>query len=189
MDARERRMTYRVTSEWVGLKRNKPFPSIDFLHPRTFSVDWDSCVLVHAVEPGVEPEAATLEFEFVGKHFRKDAPGCAAGTVLAAVPPQSLLSLSTPVILRMFERSTAVIYNGIQPWDRARAVYFRTIAVPFGTVDGTLKYALSGVSYKLANEQVGADKAYTEFLEFRNGSWLPIDGPGEEVETRRLATA
>jgi len=186
MDARERRMTYRVTSEWVGLKRNKTFPSIDFLHPRTFSVDWECCVLVRALEPKCPPVPAALEFEFVGRSFRKDTPACGAGVRLSAVPSLSLLSLATPVALKTFEQSTAVIYNGIQPWDRTRTVLFRTIAVPFSGGDGALKYVLGAVSYKLANEKVSPEKIHAEFLEFRDGSWLPLE---IDLERRRLASA
>ena len=175
MDAKEHRMTYRVTSEWVGLKRSASFPSIDFLHPKKFSVDWDNCVLVRALEPACPPVPAALEFEFVGKGFRKDAPDCSAGVRLSTVPSRSLLALATPVTRKSFERATAVIYNGIQPWDRSLMVFFRTIAVPFAGSDGSLKYVLGGVSYKLAGEKVAPERIHTEFLEFQDGSWLPLD--------------
>lgn len=175
MDAQERRMTHRVTGEWVGLKRQQPFPSIDFLHPRSFSVDWDCCVLVRGLAEADGPAEDALEFEFVGKSFRRDAPLCTAGEPLALVPPGSLLSLSMPVMPKLFERRTAIIHNGVQPWGRNGAVYFRVIAVPFGDSAGELRYALGALSHKLTGEPLRAGQATAEFLEYRDGSWLRID--------------
>ena len=79
MDDHERRMTYRVISEWVGLKREKPIPSIDYLHPNSFSVDWNQCVLIRLLDIQKPLRADSLEFEFIGESFRKDAPAFAAG--------------------------------------------------------------------------------------------------------------
>jgi hypothetical protein len=174
MDAQERRMTHRVTGEWVGLKRQQPFPSIDFLHPRRFSVDWDCCIIVRSRGEDFPSVQDALEFEFVGKRFRRDAPLCTAGERLNSVPPQSLLSLSIPVVLKLFERRTAIICNGIQPWGRG-VVYFRSIAVPFGNSGGDLAYALGALSHKVTNESLRPGRAEAEFLEFRDGSWLGVD--------------
>lgn len=168
-------MTHRVTGEWVGLKRQQPFPSIDFLHPSSFSVDWDCCVLVRCLAEGGEPAEDTLEFEFVGKSFRRDAPLCTAGECLASVPPASLLALSIPVVPKLFERRTAIIHNGMQPWGRNGAVYFRAIAVPFGDSAGELRYALGALSHKQTGEPLRAGHAMAEFLEYRDGSWQRID--------------
>lgn len=172
-------MTYRVTSEWVGLKRNHPFPSIDFLNPKSFSVDWNSCILIRAVAGPARPIDEALEFEFVGKSFRKEAPGLTTGERLDAVPPDSLLSLSTPLMPMLFERRTAIIYSGILPWRGSKAVYFRSIAVPFGNSAGELTYALGAVSHKLTNDNLRPEQAQTEFTEFREGAWLPIDDAPE----------
>ncbi len=97
MNGHERRMTYRVTTEWVGLKRQLPFPSIDFLNPKTFSVDWDQCILIRLLDNQNIPREDSLEFEFVGKSFQKDAPTLAAGACGSSIPEQTLLSLSWPL--------------------------------------------------------------------------------------------
>ena len=174
MNVPERRMTYRVASEWVGLKRQQPFPSIDFLHPNTFSVDWNQCVLVRLLDGQKLPRADSLEFEFVGDRFRKDAPALAAGTRVSSIPEESLLSLSMPLLPKLFERQTAVIYSGYRPWRSSRAIYFSAIAVPFSDSCGDLKYALGALSYKLSNEAVSPENTKTEFLEFCNGGWSPF---------------
>jgi hypothetical protein len=175
MNGLERRMTYRVTGEWVGLKRKKLFPSIDFLHPNTFSVDWNECVLVRLLNSWTPPGGDSLEFEFIGGSFRNDAPVLAAGARVSSVPDESLLSLSSPCLQMLFERQTAVIYGGCRPWRSSGAIYFRAIAVPFSDNCGELKYGLGAFSHKISNEAVSPENAKTEFLEFCNGAWLPLE--------------
>ncbi len=97
MNDHERRMTYRLTGAWLGLKRQRPFPSIDFLHPDTFSIDWHQCVLFRLLDRLKPASEDGVEFEFIGESFRKDAPAIAAGTRVSAVPKESLLSLSSPL--------------------------------------------------------------------------------------------
>ena len=167
-------MTHRVTGEWIGLKRQQAYPSIDFLDPRSFSVDWDSCILVRCLPEAAAPGDRVLEFEFVGRSFRRDAPLCAAGERLEAVPPGSLLSLSIPAVTTVFERRSAIIYNGVHPRGRANTVAFRAIAVPFGDSTGDLRYALGVVSHTVSAERVRPQPA-AEFLEYRDGGWLRID--------------
>ncbi|MBT5459272.1 MAG: hypothetical protein HOK82_21960 [Rhodospirillaceae bacterium] len=176
MDTAERRMTYRVTSEWVALKRHHWFPSIDFLHPKTFSVDWENCVLVRSLVAGENSPDEALEFEFIGSNFRKDTPDLATGERLSAVPPQSLLSLSAPALSELYDRQTAIIYSGIRPWRGANAVYFRSIAVPFSNSTGELTYALVALSYKVTKDALRPDQVGTEFFEFCEGAWLPMEG-------------
>jgi hypothetical protein len=86
MNGLERRMTYRLTQEWVGLKRQQPFPSIDFLNPNTFSVDWNQCVLIRLLDDAAQPKEESLEFEFVGDSFIKDAPVVSAGKNVCSIP-------------------------------------------------------------------------------------------------------
>lgn len=167
-------MTHRVTGEWIGLKRQQPFPSIDFLDPRSFSVDWDSCVLVRCLAEAAAPGDRAIEFEFVGRSFRRDAPLCTAGERLDAVPPGSLLALAIPAVTTVFERRSAIIHNGVQPRGRANAVAFRTIAVPFGDSSGALRYALAVLGHTLSGERL-RPQAKAEFLEYRDGAWLRID--------------
>ena len=173
MNGDDRRMTYRVTSEWVGLKRQKPFPSIDFLHPKTFSVDWNQCVLIRLLDTGETPQEDGLEFEFIGNSFRKDAPALAVGTRASSTPENSLLSLSLPLFPKLFERQTAVIHSGCRPWRSSGAIHFRVIAVPFGDNCGELKYGLGAVSHKVSNETLLPEDIRTEFLEYRDGGWVP----------------
>lgn len=174
MDAAERRMTYRVTSEWVALKRQQPFPSIDFLNPKTFSVDWASCMLIRSLADTPCPSNEALEFEFIGRNFRKDAPALESGHRLTAIPPQSLLSLTTPLLPKLYDRQTAIIHNGIMPWSGSNALYFRSIAAPFADSAGVLRYALVAFSHKLTREVLRLDQTQTEFHEFRDGDWLPL---------------
>ena len=174
MNGHERRMTYRVTSEWVGLKRQQPFPSIDFLHPNTFSVDWNQCVLIRLLDSQKPPREDSLEFEFIGDAFRKDAPALAAGTRASSILEESLLSLSLPLLPKVFERQTAVIYGGCRPWRSSGTIYFRAIAVPFGDNCGELKYALGALSHNVSNEAVSPENTKTEFLEFCDGGWSPL---------------
>ena len=175
MDVHERRMTYRMISEWVGLKRQRPFPSIDFLHPNTFSVDWQQCVLFRLLDKQISPEDDSVDFEFIGNIFRKDAPTLAAGGRLSAVPKESLLALLSPLLPKLFERQTAVIHSGCLPWRSSGAIYFRSIAVPFCDNCGELKYGLGTLSHKISNEAVSPENIKTEFLEYCNGAWLPIE--------------
>jgi hypothetical protein len=184
MDAQERRMTHRVTGEWIGLKRQQPFPSIDFLDPRSFSVDWDSCVLVRCLAGAATPGHDALEFEFVGRSFRKEAPLCTAGERLAAVPPGSLLSLTTPVLARLFERRSAIIHSGVHPLGRGQAVFFRAIAVPFGDSSGELRYGLGVLSHKLSGDRLRPRQQSAEFLEYRDDAWLRIDAPPQPAFAR-----
>lgn len=174
MNGHERRMTYRVTTEWVGLKRQLPFPSIDFLNPKTFSVDWDQCILIRLLDNQNIPREDSLEFEFVGKSFQKDAPTLAAGACVSAIPEQSLLSLSSPLLPKLYERQTAVICNGCLPWQSSGAIFFRAIAVPFGDSHGALKYGLGALSHKVSNESLSPNDIKTEFLEYCDGGWSPI---------------
>lgn len=175
----ERRMTYRVTSEWVGLNREGSFPSIDFLHPKTFSVDWDQCVLVRRLDPPPASPGDDLEFEFVGSTLRQDAPSVTAGTRVSSIPAGSLLSLSLPLLPQMFDRQKPVIYSGCLPWRESGSIHFRTIAVPFGDSAGALKYALAAESYKVSAEVAPPQDHKTEFLEYVDGGWLAIDGERE----------
>lgn len=175
MDDQERRMTYRVTSEWVGLKRDKKFPSIDFLHPNSFSVDWNQCVLIRLLNSEIAPGADSLEYEFIGEGFRRDTPVPAAGLRVGSISDGSLLSLSSPCLQKLFERGTAVIYGGCLPWRSSNAIYFRAIAVPFSDTCGELKYALGALSHKLSNEVLSPENLKTEFLEFCDGVWTPLE--------------
>lgn len=184
MDAAERRMTYRVTSEWVALKRQQTIPSIDFLNPKTFSVDWSNCVLIRSLAESPSPSEETLEFEFIGRNFRKDAPALESGQRLIAVPPQSLLSLTAPLLPRLYDRQTAIIHSGIMPWQGSSAVYYRSIAVPFADSDGELRYALVALSHKVTKDVLRPDQTQLEFHEFRDGAWLAMDVEPE----RALAT-
>lgn len=168
-------MTYRVTSEWVALKRQHSFPSIDFLHPKTFSVDWRNCILVRSHLDIESPPSEALEFEFIGGSFRKDTPGLTTGERLSAVPLQSLLSLSASPLERLFERQTAIIHSGILPWRGANAIYFRSIAVPFSDGAGNLTYALVALSHKLTHDVLDPEQAKSEFLEYCDGDWLPLE--------------
>ena len=171
-------MTYKVTSEWVALKRQHAFPSIDFLHPRTFSVDWQNCILVRSLADECEAQSETLEFEYIGGAFRKDAPGIASGERLSTVPSRSLLSLLAAPLPVLFDRQTAIIHSGTLPWRGANAVYFRTIAVPFGNSGGDLTYALVAFSHKMKKETLPEERQRTEFLEYRDGEWSPLaDAP------------
>ena len=185
MNDHERRMTYRLTGAWVGLKRQRPFPSIDFLHPNTFSIDWHQCVLFRLLDKPKPASEDSVEFEFIGESFRKDAPAIAAGTRVSAVPKESLLSLSSPLLPVLFERQTPVIYGGCLPWRSSGAIYFHAIAVPFSDNNGELKYGLGALSHKISNEAVPPENAKTEFLEYCNGDWLPF----EETSPPELITA
>lgn len=172
-------MTHRVTSEWVALKRQLAFPLIDFLHPKTFSIDWQNCVLVRSLADIDNPPREVLEFEFVGANFRKDAPGLTGGERLSAVPSQSLLSLSTTPLPQLFDRQTAIIYSGVLPWRGANALYFRSIAMPFGNSAGALTYALVAFSHKLTNDVLSPERAQTELLEYSDGDWRSLNDPPE----------
>jgi hypothetical protein len=181
MDQSERRMTQRVTSEWVALKRQKPLPSIDFLHPKTFSVDWGNCVLIRSLMDTACPPIDALEFEFIGKNFKADAPGLSHGARLSAVSSDSLLSLSVPTLPMLYDKRTAIIHSGVLPWRGINAVYFRSIAVPFSNSAGDLTYALGVLSHKLKKTILRADQARTEFREFRDGAWIPIGQDPEQA--------
>ena len=172
-------MTYRVISEWVALNRQGSFPSIDFLHPRTFSVDWTHCVLIRRLNTTPISPGGDLEFEFVGSALRRDAPSVAAGTYVSSIPTGCLLSLSLPLLPKMFDRQRPVIYNGCQPWHDSGSIRFRTIAVPFCDSVGALKYALGAESYELSAEEDAPDDYKTEFLEFCDGGWSPIHSTSE----------
>lgn len=174
MNDHERRMTYRVTSEWVALKRQNAFPSIDFLHPKTFSVDWNCCVLIRLLDNPQSRMEDKLEFEFVGSDFRKDCPSLDAGACVSSVPAESLLSLSSPLLPKMFARQTPVIYSGLLPWLSSGGIHFRAIAVPFGNSDGDLKYGLGALSHKLTAKSASQQDYKTEFLEYCDGGWSPV---------------
>jgi hypothetical protein len=185
MDGHERRMTYRMISEWVGLKRQCPFPSIDFLHPNTFSVDWQQCVLFRLLDDQNSPGEDSVEFEFIGNVFRKDAPALAAGGRLSAIPKESLLALSSPLLPKLFKRQTAVIHSGCLPWRSSGTIYFRSIAVPFSDSRGELKYGLGALSHKLTAEAASVEQSNTEFFEYCEGDWRPF----EEMSPPELISA
>lgn len=168
-------MTYRVASEWVGLKRDKTFPSIDFLHPNTFSVDWTDCVLIRLLDQQEPLREDSLEFEFIGDGFNSDSPALAAGARVSSVPKESLLFLTSLCLRKLFERQSAVIFSGCRPWRSSSAIYFRAIAVPFSDNRGELKYGLGAFSHTLSEETISVESSKAEFLEFRNGGWLPIN--------------
>jgi len=174
MSGDERRITYRLTSEWLGLKRHQPFPSIDLLDPNRFSVDWNQSVLIRLL--GGEPNSGEecFEFEFIGADFRKDAPALAVGMRLSEVPEECLLSLTSPALPKVFERQTAVIYSGCQPWRSSGAIYFHSIAVPFSDNHGVLRYGLGALGYKVTKDPLSPEDARTEFQEFRDGGWAPF---------------
>ena len=176
MSGDERRITYRLTSEWLGLKRQQPFPSIDFLDPNRFSVDWNQCVLIRLLGDEQNPGEESFEFEFIGAGFRKDAMALTVGTRLNAVPEECLLSLTSPALLKVFERQTAVIYSGCRSWRSSGAIYFQSIAVPFSDNRGVLKYGLGALGYKVSKDPLSPDDARTEYLEFCDGGWAPF-GP------------
>lgn len=185
MSGDERRITFRVTSEWLGLKRQQPFPSIDFLDPNRFSVDWNQCVLIRLLGGDQPPGDESFEFEFIGAEFRKDAPALTVGTRLSAIPEESLLSLTSPVLPKVFERETAVIYSGCRSWRSSGAIYFHSIAVPFSDNCGVLKYGLGALGYKVSKDPLSPGDARTEFLEFRDGGWVPL----REMTTTDLIAA
>lgn len=184
MNGYERRMTYRLTSEWVGLKRQRPFPSIDFLNPNSFSIDWNQCVLIRLLDGQRPPREESLEFEFVGDSFRKDAPALSAGVRVSSIPEESLLSLSLPLFPKLFERQTALICSGCRPWRKSSAIHFHAIVVPFSDNCGELKYALGALSHSVSNETMSPEDAKTEFLEYCEGGWSHI---GETASGERAA--
>ena len=174
MNGAERRMTYRLTNEWVGLKRQQPFPPIDSLNPNTSSIDWNACVLIRLLDHQCSPLEENLEFEFVGKSLRKDAPVLAAGSRVSAIPAGSLLSLSLPLLPKIFERRTAVIYGGCKSWRGKSAIAFHAIGVPFGDNCGDLRYALVSVSHAISKDALEAEQEGTELLEYSDSDWAPL---------------
>jgi hypothetical protein len=177
MNGPERRMTYRLTSEWVGLKRHQPYPPIDSLNPNTSSIDWNACILIRLLEPQAISLEERLEFEFVGKSFRKDAPKLAPGSRVAAIPEGSLLSLSLPVLPNIFERQTAVMYGGCHPWKSSNSIAFHAIGLPFSDNSGSLKYVLVAISHAISKDAIAADDAETELMEYCDGDWSPLGDP------------
>ena len=168
-------MTYRLTGEWVGLKRQQRYPSIDHLNPNTFSVDWNQCVLVRILDGRISALTENLEFEFVGDGLRKDAPGLSAGARVSDIPGESLLALSLPLLPMLFERQTAVICSGCQPWRESGAITFHAIAIPFGDNLGTLKYALGAISHNISCEAPSPQDIRIEFMEYCDGGWCPCE--------------
>lgn len=173
----ERRMTTRVAREWVGIKRQNPYPSINHLNPTTFSANWDWCILARSVSDDVTPTKDSLEFEFVGRNFHHDAPLCVAGTHLASIPHRSRLYLATDLLPKMFEQQTAIIFQGILAWSNVGTIRFRTIALPFGDIVGKLKYAVGAFSHILTQDSPAHQLDATELFAFREGAWLRIE-PG-----------
>jgi hypothetical protein len=174
-DREERRMTARLAREWVSLKRQNRYASINHLNPTTFTVGWEWGVLVRSVLDGDAPTKDGLEFEFVGRGFHEDAPSCVAGTRLAAVPDRSRLRLATDVLPPMFERQTAILSQGILAWGDGRAVRFRAIALPFCDSSGKLKYGFGAFSHLLAEVPPEHPPGTTEIRAFRDGTWHPLD--------------
>ncbi len=170
----ERRMTSRVAREWISMKRGRAFPSINHLNPATFPVIWDWCALVRS-EPGdAAPNADALEFEFVGDKFLADAPSCAAGTRLGAVPVPSCLSVATGPMPTMFALGTAVIAVGSRGWRERGVLRFRVIALPFGDSAGRLTYGFGAFSHMIAATEPSDGHEATEIHAFRDGAWVAI---------------
>jgi hypothetical protein len=175
MNGQERRMTYRLTSEWVGLKRQQRFPPIGYLNPNTLSVDWNQCVLIRLMDDQMPPREECLEFEFVGEKFLKDAPSLAAGSPVSAIPETSMLSFVQPLLPKLFDRQTAVIYGGCQQWQSTNTINFHVMAVPFSDDCGTFKYALCTLSYTVLNTAITPEDTRAEFMAYCDGGWSTIE--------------
>jgi hypothetical protein len=168
-------MTTRVAREWVSLKRQKPYPSINHLNPKTFSADWDWCFIARSASDIGSPTKERLEFEFVGRRFYSDAPSCGAGTRVAMVPHRTRLHLATDFLPRMFERQTAIMFAGILAWSNGDTILFRTVALPFSDNIGKLSYAVGAFSHTLTKDPPIRRSATTELFAFLEGKWLPIE--------------
>jgi hypothetical protein len=173
-DRQERRMVFRVTREWVVLKRQRPYPSINHLNPSTFSTDWNWCLIARSLSDDVTIKEQ-LEFEFVGREFQKDAPSCVAGTRLAAVPVRSRLRFAVDFMPRMFELGAALVCHGIRTWRDDSAIRYRALLLPFADNAGRPKYAAGAFSHVLAKRDISAQDGAVEALAFRDGRWYPIE--------------
>lgn len=174
-DLQERRMVFRVAREWVILKRQKPYPSINHLHPSTFSTDWSWCLIARSLSDRDTPTKDRLEFEFVGGSFHEDAPSCVAGTRLDSVPYRSRLRFATELVAKMFELRTAIISHGIFVWSNTENIRYRTIIFPFSDNAGALKYAVGAFSHVLTTDGAAAQPGTTGLLAFRSGHWHAIE--------------
>lgn len=174
-DRQERRMVFRITREWIVLKREKPYPSINHLHPATFSADWSWCFIARAIGDGAVSAEAQLEFEFVGRNFQEDAPSCTAGTLLAAAPAQSRLRLAVEFAPKMFEVGTALVCQGTREWRDGSVIRYRAVLLPFGDNAGRLKYAAGAFSHVLAKDDTSAARGAVELFSLRDGRWHPVE--------------
>lgn len=178
---RERRLVYRVVREWLSVRRLRSLPSIDDLNPRSFSIDWHWCVLVHlGDEAGLAVDRA--RFELVGGGFLEEAPGCTAGTSVSAVPDGTQLACTIAPIRRLIEKEEAqpVVTQGMicQPEDLI--LKFRTVALPFADHAGVPRYTLGAFSgavfpRTLSDEQaVPTSEIVIECFDTAKAMWVRV---------------
>jgi hypothetical protein len=117
-----------------------------------------------------------LEFEFVGRDFRTDAPSCAAGTRLVDVPARSRLRLAVDFMPQMFRLRTVLVRQAVRDWNGGGVIRYRAILLPFGDSGGRLKYAAGAFSHILAKDDTAGRRGTAELLALRDGHWHEVEG-------------
>lgn len=183
---RERRMVYRVFREWLGLRRLRPFPSINDLNPYAFTSSWDWSFLVSVgVAGGAETRWAPL-FEFVGRNFAAEAPACRAGTALDDIPRGTRLAYAAAPIEPVLRDRVPIILQGTVAIDATTRLKLRTTALPFANQDGAVAYAFGSFSGTTAERRETDTPDGLDMLRFVDGTWVkePLPAGTAGADTR-----
>lgn len=145
----ERRATVRLVHYWMSICRKDALPAFVDFDPHRNPIGWDRCVL--AVCGG--PTDVTLEH--VGATLVELDSRAAQGRQSDSVPP-GIVARMLDLLPEVLSRRAPCHGEGIFPLPGQGRVLFRSVLLPFRSVDETRRYVLGAATFKIDPPELGA---------------------------------
>lgn len=137
-EEQERRATVRLVNYWLALHRSQGFPAFVDFDPRRNPIPWDQCLLASCA--GIEDVA----HEHVGSTLSALERECATAPLRCSLLDE-ILSPLDPAIRTGQPQGVDNIYT----LSGERRLLFRSVLLPFRSLDPARHYVLAAVSFKI----------------------------------------
>lgn len=150
-EEQERRATVRLVNYWLALHRSRGIPAFVDFDPRRNPIPWEQCLLASCA--GIDD----VVHEHVGSTLSALELECATAPVRRSLLEEILTPLD-PAIRTGQPQAT----DGIYTLARERRLLFRSVLLPFRSLDPARHYVLGAVSFKIAPSLVLESEASGE---------------------------
>lgn len=138
----ERRATVRLVHYWMSLCRNDTIPAFVDFDPHRNPIDWDRCLLASCADP------ASVTLEHVGATLAAlDAR--AAEAALDGVPVPGLVTRILSPLGDVIGGGGPRHHDDIYALPGLGKVLFRSVLLPFRSVDSSLSYVLGAATFRI----------------------------------------